>query len=150
MSLIRKTNGDIPVLRSGLSDLFDIDRFFETDLPFGSQFSKVPATNIRENDNEYTVELAAPGLEKNDFKINIENNMLNIEVQKEQETTKEEEGFTRREYNFNSFCRSFTLPEGTVNAEDIKAKYENGVLKLTLPKKEEAKKKRVKKEIKVS
>ena len=99
----------------------------------------VPAVNITEHQAEYVVSLAAPGLKKNDFKIDVDGNMLTISSEKEETKEEKDKRFTRKEYNYSSFSRSFTLPED-VNAEKIAAKYEDGVLKLSLPRKEETKK----------
>lgn len=99
----------------------------------------VPAVNIVENKNDYTVSLAAPGMKKDDFNIDVEGNMLTISCEKEEKKEEKDEKFTRKEYNYSSFSRSFTLPE-EVNRENIEAVYDNGLLKLMLPKKEEVKK----------
>lgn len=99
----------------------------------------VPAVNITENKESYEVSLAVPGLKKDDFKIDVDGNMLTIRSEKEESKEEKERTFTRKEYNYSSFSRSFTLPE-EVNKEKIEARYEDGVLKLTLPRKEEAKK----------
>lgn len=96
----------------------------------------VPAVNITEQENEYLVSLAAPGLKKDDFKIDVDENMLTISSQKEETHEEKEKKFTRKEYNYTSFSRSFTIPE-EVNREKIEARYEDGVLKITLPRKEE-------------
>jgi HSP20 family protein len=95
----------------------------------------VPTVNISETDKEYLLEMAAPGLQRSDFKIEIDDRVLTISSEKEEskEEKVESNGYTRKEYSFNSFARSFTLPED-INESDIDAKYENGVLKLTLPK----------------
>ena len=99
----------------------------------------VPAVNITEHKDEYQVSLAAPGLKKEDFKIDVNGNMLTISSEKEDSKEEKDERFTRKEYSYSSFSRSFTLPE-EINKEKIEAKYEDGVLKLSLPRKEEAKK----------
>jgi HSP20 family protein len=104
--------------------------------PFSSH---LPAVNVKETDKTYEINLAAPGLEKNDFKIDLNGNMITISAEKEKTEEEKEDGFTRKEYNFNSFSRSFTLPEDTV-ADKIDANYVNGELRLSLPKKEGAKK----------
>ena len=114
--------------------------FFDSDEETGNGWlSKVPAANIQEGDSEFTVELAAPGLEKEDFQINIENGNLAISCEKKDESEVKEKGYTRKEFNYNSFYRSFVLPD-SVDQENIKANYKEGVLKLSLPKKEEARK----------
>jgi len=108
----------------------------------GNLFSRsltIPSVNITETNNEYQVALAAPGLKKDDFKIDVEGNMLTISSEKEETREEKEKKFTRKEYNYTSFSRSFTLPD-EVNKEKIEARYEDGVLKLSLPRKEEAKK----------
>ena len=99
----------------------------------------VPAVNITENKENYKLALAAPGLKKDDFKIDLEGNMLTISSEKEESIESTESRYTRKEYSYSSFTRSFTLPE-EVNQEKIDAVYTDGVLNLTLPKKEEAKK----------
>ena len=98
----------------------------------------IPAVNIKENGNHYTVTLAAPGLKKDDFKIDVEGNMLTISSEKEENKEEKDEKFTRKEYSYSSFSRSFTLPED-VKQEAIDAHYENGELKIMLPRREELK-----------
>ncbi len=98
----------------------------------------VPAVNITEKKDEYQVSLAAPGMRKDDFKIDVEGNMLTISSEKEENKEEKDKKFTRKEYSYSSFSRSFTLPE-EINKEKIEAKYEDGVLKIALPRKEEAK-----------
>jgi HSP20 family protein len=99
--------------------------------------SSVPV-NIRENEKAYTIEVVAPGMDKSDFKVNVDNNILTISAEKKAESNKENERMVRREFIYKSFARTFTLDE-TINAENIHAKYDSGVLTLELPKKEEAK-----------
>jgi len=115
------------------------NEWFDTSSALGRAIT-VPAVNITENVNDYNISVAAPGLKKNDFHINVDGNMLTISAEKEEtKEEKEEENYTRKEYNYSSFSRSFTLPQ-EVNREKIEASYEDGVLKLVLPKKEEVKK----------
>lgn len=104
----------------------------------------VPAVNISEQDNQYLVSLAAPGMKKEDFKIEVDGNMLTISSEKEDSSEEKNKKFTRKEYNYSSFSRCFSLPE-EVKQENIEAKYEDGVLKIALPRIEEAKKPLVKK-----
>lgn len=107
-----------------------------------------PAVNITETKDDYRLSLAAPGLKKDDFNIDIDGSMITISCEKE-ETKEEKEGkSTRKEYNYSSFKRSFTLPD-EVMKDKIEALYEGGVLKLILPKKEEAKKSALSKHIAV-
>jgi HSP20 family protein len=109
----------------------------------------MPAVNITENKDDYKVSLAVPGMKKNDFNIDIQGNILTISAETEEKKEEKDEGFTRKEYNFSSFSRSFTLPD-EVNKEKIDATYVDGVLKLSLPKKEEAKKAAISKHIAVN
>jgi HSP20 family protein len=113
------------------SSLFDVD--FDM-LPARVGFN-VPSANITESEKDYLIELAAPGLTKKDFKVEMDNGILTISAEKKEEKKEGNGGYSRREYSFNSFSRSFTLPENC-KSEKIDAKYEDGVLKLVLPKKE--------------
>jgi HSP20 family protein len=94
--------------------------------------------NIRETEKSYVVEVVSPGMDKGDFKVNIDNNILTISGEKKAESNKENERMVRKEFTYKSFARTFTLDD-TINADKILAKYENGVLHIELPKKEEAK-----------
>lgn len=98
---------------------------------------KMPAVNITESKDHYQVSLAAPGLHKDDFKIDVEGNMLSISCEKEETKEQAEKKYTLREYSYQSFSRSFQLPE-EVNQEKIDARYEDGVLHIVLPRKENA------------
>ena len=106
----------------------------------------VPAVNITDNKDDYKVSVAAPGLKKNDFKIDLEGNMLTISSEKEENKEEKDARYTRKEYSYSAFRRSFALPE-EVNQDKIEASYEDGVLKVVLPKKDEAKKLAVSKHI---
>lgn len=104
----------------------------------------IPAVNFTEKKDKYEFSLAVPGLKKGDFKVDVDGNTLNISTEKEEKTEKIGKGFTRKEYNYSSFNRSFLLPE-EVNKDKIKARYDKGVLKVSLPRREEAKKNNAKK-----
>jgi HSP20 family protein len=101
--------------------------------------NQLPAVNIKETDNEYEIKMAAPGLEKSDFKIDVNGSMITISAEKDEKKEEKEEDYTRKEYNYTSFSRSFSLPEN-IDPSKIDASYVHGELKLLLPKKEEAKK----------
>lgn len=103
-----------------------------------------PALNIKEKKDEFEIELSAPGFDKKDFEVNIAEGCLNIKAKKSEKREENEENYTRKEFNYNSFEKSLQLPD-TVIDEKIKAKYENGILKFSLAKKEEAKKQKPKK-----
>jgi HSP20 family protein len=100
--------------------------------------NRVPAVNIAETENEFRIELAAPGLKKEDFKISLDKNVLSVSADKKTENVEEGKKFSKREYNYNSFTRSFTLPE-VADHSKIEAEYTDGILKLNVAKKEEAK-----------
>ena len=103
----------------------------------------VPAVNVTENTKDFKLALAAPGLKKDDFKIDVDGNMLTISSETGEEKEEKDEKYTKKEYSYSAFSRSFTLPEG-VNKEKIEASYENGILRLVLPKSDESQKASVK------
>lgn len=137
MTLVKRNSGNL------FPSLFD--NFFSRDLMdwnnsnFSNTNTTLPAVNIRENDQEFTIEVAAPGMKKNDFNISLDNNQLNIssEIKKESENT--EGNYSRKEFSYQSFSRSFRLPVNFIDGDKISAKYEEGILCIHLPKKEEAK-----------
>ena len=131
MSLIKRS--DWPALVNGtwLSDFFD-DRLFDSDW---LRKQSMPAVNVNESDDRFEIEVAAPGLTKKDFNITVDNNVLTISSEKEEEKEEKEKDYTRREFSYNAFSRSFTMPDN-VNQEDIKASYEDGILKLHVAKKD--------------
>jgi HSP20 family protein len=133
-TVLKKMNTGFPRL---LSDWFDPFTFFDTGLT-GSESRlgfTLPTVNVKETGKEYFLELAAPGLERKDFKVEADNNVLSISVEKKEEKKEEGKDFTRQEFSFNSFRRSFELPENS-NTDKIDAKYVDGILKLVIPKKE--------------
>lgn len=132
INLVKRNNAN-RVFPSVMDELFK-------DLMGGTQYVQkaVPPVNIKETEQEFTIELIAPGLKKEDFNIELDNDLLTVSSEIKSEKTEQEEGkFTRREFSFSSFKRSFSLPE-TVKEEGINASYQNGILAITLPKKEEA------------
>lgn len=138
MSLVIPKRRSERLFPSLMGDFFNNDRLlldFNGDL-FNSNFLEVvPEANIIENNKEYQIELAAPGLERKDFKVEVNNDVLSISAEKEEESKKEDKNYRSREFSYNSFYRSFALPQNLVT-DKIDAKYENGILKLVLPKME--------------
>jgi HSP20 family protein len=133
MSLLRFSNHQPSVF----------DRFFENDLfdwsnrNYSDTNTTLPSVNIMESAEDFEVEVAAPGLAKNDFKIELNHDLLTISSEKEIDNeTNDGKSFTLREFSYQSFSRSFTLPN-IVDSEKIAAKYESGILRITIPKKEE-------------
>ncbi|HEY0274103.1 MAG TPA: Hsp20/alpha crystallin family protein [Chitinophaga sp.] len=141
MSLIKRNREHIPSFPSLFDDFFSRELFNWGNSNFSSTSSTLPAVNIRETADNFEVEVAAPGMEKNDFHISLEGNVLVISSEKSQEDEKKQEGYSRREFSYQSFQRSFVLPRDVVDEDGIKARYENGLLLLSIPKKEEAKQK---------
>ena len=125
------------------NDFFDDDFLPSTE---GVRGMNVPAVNIKEDENKFSIEIAAPGLNKDDFNVNLENNILTISSEKEsKDEEKDKDGkYMRREFSYCKFNRSFNLPE-TVDDEKIEAKHNNGVLEVNIPKKETSKQKAPKK-----
>lgn len=135
MTLVR-FNPQLPTL---------FDRFFDTELfdwanrHFSATNTTMPSVNILETDDHFEVEVAAPGLKKSDFKVQLDRDVLTISSEKRDEKEeKEGERFTRREFSYQSFSRSFTLPN-SADSDKIKATYIDGILKVVIPKREEAK-----------
>lgn len=122
-----------------------VDNFFENGLGTGflSNFNTgitLPAVNIKENPNEYKLELAIPGMKKSDFNIDLDNKTLSISSEVENENEEHNDSYTRREFGYSSFKRTFILPD-TVESDQVNANYIDGILCITLPKREEAKQK---------
>ncbi|WP_259069542.1 Hsp20/alpha crystallin family protein [Mucilaginibacter sp. X4EP1] len=137
MTLVKFANGQKNhAVNPFFSDVFDSilnDSFLGDKLA-----TRVPAVNISETESQFHIELAVPGLKKEDFKINLDKNILAVSADKKVENVEEGKKFSKREYSYNSFTRSFTLPE-VADAAKIEAEYADGILKLNVAKKEEAK-----------
>jgi len=132
MALVKFNNG-----RSYTPAFTPFNDLFDT-LFNDKAFSKLPAVNIAETDNQYEVELAVPGLKKEDFKINLEESVLTISAENKKEAVEEGKKVTRKEFSYSSFSRSFTLPE-IADSDNIQASYTDGVLSITIAKKKEEK-----------
>ncbi len=137
--LTQKKRNSLP---SMISDFFNSERFpgpslIDFNRSFGEDLSSflLPDANIAEEEKAFRIELAAPGLERKDFKVNLEGDTLTISCEKEEEKKEERKNYMRREFSYNAFNRSFILPENTL-PEKIEAKYENGILNIVIPKKE--------------
>lgn len=141
MSTLVKNNRSLfPTIPSLFDEVMTRDWF---NLPFSgnAERSSVPAVNVRETKDAYELEVAAPGMSKQDFKVELDNNMLVISAEKENkhEEQDEKENYSRREFSYQSFVRTFSLPERMVQGDQIAAKYHDGILHITVPKTEEAK-----------
>jgi HSP20 family protein len=144
-TIVRRRNAAFP---SFVDEFFNdsiLPRFLDWKPGYNS--SALPGVNVEETDKEYRIELAAPGLEKKDLKISVNDGVLTISSEKKNENEEESDHYIRREFSYLSFSRSFTLPEGT-NSENISASHKNGVLNISIPK--EVVKEMPAKEIKIS
>ena len=140
MTLVKRT-GRSELLPSIWNNFFNND-LFNWENNFINSGNTLPAVNIKEKPDSFSVEMAAPGMDKKDFKIEIDGSALTISSEKQHESEeKEGENFNRKEFSYQSFYRTFHLPKEVVNADKIVAKYENGILRLEIPKKEEVKQK---------
>jgi HSP20 family protein len=138
MKLSKNTNGNtavVPSVRNFFDNFWNVDNFFSEDI-FKMRNSWMPAVNIKDNNGNFEIEVAAPGFTKKDFDVKIENGALFISAVKEESTEDTEDNYTRKEFSYNSFQRSFALPENADTSE-TNATYTDGVLKLTLKKTEE-------------
>ncbi len=139
MTLIKRNAGVYNSFPALLDDFFakDLFEFGPKTNGFSNLTKSIPAVNILENDNEYKIEVAAPGLKKEDIKVELNDNVLTIssETKQEKEDKDKEGRYTRREFSFSSFKRSFTVDEETIDTEKIQAGYENGILNIHVPKK---------------
>lgn len=137
---MKQSNSYFPSFPSLIDNLFSRDLMDWSNLNYSSTNTTLPAVNIRENENEFVIEVAAPGMKKENFKLNLENDRLTISSEMKSEKEKRENGtYTRREFSYQSFQRSFTIPENVVDGDQIAASYQDGILHITLPKREEVK-----------
>ncbi len=130
MSLVKRSNVFFPSL---MNDFMGPDWFGGTE----KWNTAVPAVNIKDNEANFELELAVPGVKKDDFTVEVDNDVLTISSEMKSENEESKDNYTRKEFSYSSFKRAFTLPD-TVDGSKIDAKYEDGILKLTLPKKQEA------------
>jgi HSP20 family protein len=136
MTLVKRTSNLFPSVPTFFDDFFvkDLTGWSNTNSRYGSS---LPAVNIKEDENGFEVEVAAPGLSKEDFNVQVEHDVLTISSEKE--VKEENTTYTRREFGYYSFKRTFTLPENAVDVDKVQASYKNGVLYILLPKREEVK-----------
>ncbi|HBE43181.1 MAG TPA: heat-shock protein [Bacteroidales bacterium] len=139
MSLLKKRE-NYPAWSSFFNEVFNRDWMDWSTHNFSDTNTTLPSVNIKEGNENFEVEMAAPGLEKKDFKIDLNNGVLTISSEKKGENEiRKGQKFTRKEFSYQSFSRQFSLPN-IVDSEKITAKYDNGILKVVIPIKEEARK----------
>lgn len=139
MKTLMKNNGNLFTAGPSLAD-----EFFGRDWPGSSlanwkTATSSPAVNIQETNDDFKIEVAAPGMKRDDFKVELDNNVLTISAQQENKEGENTQKYTRREFSYQSFQRSFSLPDNQVEAENVSARYVDGILYITVPKREEAK-----------
>jgi len=139
-TIVKRTNGSLlpASQRSMFDDFFNRELFNWGNNNFSASRTTLPSVNIKELEKAFEVEVAAPGMKKEDFSITLDGNMLTIASSKEDQQEEKDGKYTRREFSYQSFQRSFELSKDVVDDENIEARYENGVLRLTIPKKESA------------
>ncbi|MER3465274.1 MAG: heat-shock protein [Chitinophagaceae bacterium] len=142
MTLVKRNGSLLNQIPMLFEDFFNRDLFNWGSQNFSDTNTTIPAVNIKETAENYEVEVAAPGMNKKDFKVELDGNTLTISSEKTNEQVeKDDERYARKEFSYQSFQRSFTLQKDVMDIDKIQAKYENGLLHLLIPKKEEAKKK---------
>ncbi len=140
MTLVRRFNNQTPDIANIFDDFFGGDFFLN---PVSQSRRSVPAVNVKETQDEYLIEVAAPGMKKDDFKVEVNNNVLTISCEQEDKKEENEKGYTRREFCYSAFRRSFAIPRNEVDESKINASYKDGILQITLHKREEVKPKPV-------
>lgn len=142
MNLIKRSGNRLPAFQNlFFDDVFSRDFFNWENNNFSTTSTTLPSVNIKETADNYEVEVAAPGMNKDDFKITLDNGQLVISSSRENQINEQNGTFTRREFSYESFQRSFLLPKNVVDEDKISARYENGLLLLSIPKMEQAKQK---------
>lgn len=136
MLALRKKS-EFPVWGDMLGNVFTND-WLNFPQNFKDQFGTFPAANVKESENDFVIELAVPGKNKEDFKIDLDNHVLTISSEQKESKEEKSENYTRREYSYQSFRRSFKLPE-TANEQETTANYTDGILKILIPKKDNKK-----------
>ena len=142
MTLVKRNGSMLNPLPLLFDDFFNRDLFSWGNQNYAPANTTIPAVNLKETADNYEVEVAAPGMSKNDFKVELDGNNLTISSEKsDQNEEAVDERYFRKEFNYQSFQRTFTLQKNVVDIDKIEAKYEQGILHLIIPKKEEAKQK---------
>ncbi len=149
MTLMKRTQNWYPTFPSFFDKVLEGNLMDWNNLNFSSTDTTLPAVNVKENNDAFMIEVAAPGMAKEDFKVNYDNGKLTISSERKNEKHDEGENYTRREFSYQSFQRSFSVPENVVSGEKISASYKDGILIISLPKREEVKPK-PSREIKIS
>lgn len=140
-SLVKSNGTFFPTIPSLLDDFFTRDWLDSSLANWRDSGATLPAVNVMETSDDFRIEVAAPGMKRGDFKVELDNNMLTISSQREEQSEQKDaqENYTRREFSYQAFQRSFSLPENKVLGDKISARYVDGILHVTVPKSENAK-----------
>lgn len=139
MTLMRTFNNWGSSFPSLLDKILEGDWMDWNNSNFSSTNTSLPAVNVKENDNEFMIEVAAPGMSKEDFKVHLDNGRLTISSERKEDKKDENDTYARREFSYQSFQRTFNVPANVVDGDKIQAKYADGILRISLPKREEIK-----------
>ncbi len=139
MTLMKRNQNYYPSFPTFFDNFFSRGMMDWDNLNFSETNTTLPAVNVKENTDKFEIEVAAPGMKKEDFKIKLEHNTLTINSERKDEREEKKENYSRKEFSYQSFQRSFTLPEGHIQSDKISAKYNDGILIIELPKREEVK-----------
>ncbi|WP_136481563.1 Hsp20/alpha crystallin family protein [Cognatitamlana onchidii] len=142
------SRSNYPLWSNWIDDMFNPNEFSSVLPQDAHSRTSLPKVNIKETKNEYVIDIAVPGMNKSDFKIDLDNGVLSISAEQKDEQANTNENYTRKEFTYSSFKRTFTLAD-SIDESKISAKYKDGILGVTLPKKEEAKEKPIR-SIKIS
>jgi HSP20 family protein len=139
MTLVRRNQNYYPTFPTFFDNLFNRNLMDWDNLNFSETNTTIPAVNVKEDTDKFQIEVAAPGMKKDDFRLKLENNVLNICSERKEEKEEKKENYSRKEFSYQSFQRSFNLPEGHILSDKISARYNEGILTVELPKREEVK-----------
>ncbi len=137
MTLIRRNNDMMPELGNLFNNVFR-NEYFNSDVA-GDDINTLPAVNVKENEDNFVIEVVAPGFKKENFNVSIDNGVLTISATEEEKKEEKKKNYTKREFNYASFTRSFRLPENVIDESTIKGNYKDGILEVFLGKREEVK-----------
>jgi HSP20 family protein len=139
MTLVKRNNNYYPAFPTFFDNFFNRGLVDWDNWNFSDTNTTIPAVNVKEDNDKFQIEVAAPGMKKDDFKVKVENNVLTISSERKDEKEEKKENYSRKEFSYQSFQRRFNLPEGHIKSENISARYNDGILTIELPKREEVK-----------
>jgi HSP20 family protein len=139
MTIVKRNNNFYPTFPTFFDNFLNRGLMDWENLNFSDTNTTIPAVNVKEDQDKFEIEVAAPGMKKDDFRLKLENNVLTISSERKEEREEKKENYSRKEFSYQSFQRSFNLPEGHIKSDKIAARYTDGILTIELPKREEVK-----------